>query len=1487
MNKTLRQKICTFLTSIPNIDDSRVRKALIYRASLDSSLIDLIEFAGASEPFVQILVPMLEKYGELEDGQYALVAVLEAAKHYVGQDKKAYCDYLEEELHQEFFTAMLGYDNWRQRQNSWLLEKFQSQSESRAAFNQVINVLDPSAWRIERERINTKLENWLRVRWPNKQEFVALLGEEGDGKTWAVASWIARMLKTDPDFPAVLFLTSNALPATREPQELLAHAIALQLRELDIHYWEKRVWNWMQRTLGELPQIVLVLDGINERHDVEYWRSVLEKLNVPPWKNQIGVILTCRNIPWKHSYASLSHLAVQSLTIPPFCDDELTAALSLHEMRLSGIEPDLLPLIRKPRYLDLTLQHYQVMVESGDPTVERLLYEDWKDRFRRKSGMKLTHAQFHELIRVLAEKTLAGSRSFSQRDIEDVLPSNARQVVDEVISGGILISDPVRKVNYVVEPQRLVHGFGLLLKQEIHEALLSNLPVQECIAKLVDPQRDMDLKVKIYGAAVVHAIMDDEYPEEGKYLLLRLWVESRNLNEDAQGNFTAYLPCCPQIYVRLAEHLWSDQYNNPFAQTLLMRGFLKWRKSPTVQTLLSATCERWMGFLHPYGFIFQRGKTLEETEKLREEIESRVGIQLQPGPISFHGYDLTVVEDDGLLRLAKVVLAIISLSPRRPFLHALVKWSLSRAIMGRPDEYELVSWTLKTVREDLWEPFKAEIERLIALDETVTKQAAFRLLSCLGSQKAYRLQSRLPDDLFPPHPLQEMYAQDPCSQGFYHWSREHYLNCLQRTDLEPFHVALKMKELALEPGLPVPADFGERLTSLLGEDFSPEGFWKSLSQTSDDHQLNEAETALAAFAPEILAKIFRNIIRDAPNRRDIALKQLALRVERNLLVLRKEERKIIEQVWKRLITQWKALNGSERKAEYDIFPAILADLPAREQVEALLARPDEALDLVQYRYLFRPLAPQDAEDLLQDPSNANNPRRLQRILWFLFVNPIPLSASVSKQLAAFLTHEETETRRFVLELMYKSQDEEAIRSVINSTWGWHPDHWFKEDQWGSLLLSNFGASLSYQEIRMRVHPVYWGYAVEKRGLIDAEVRQYAEDIHSVWQHIKEKGISLPENFPDTEVRYHNEQETPLFDTIGISTDFLDTSFTLGLDYSSWGGTPPSENSDDGPNALIHQHFNDTLKQRSDLLEKVLRQQAVTGNDWFAKQFLSHSLKQVLAARPDLVQQWLQAVDEETKTTSRLLWLCGSFYETLLKVLFDEKPEDALKLWRRLDSLSGGIHFIDSNTGLRIMEKALFQCPAHAHVQPVWQERLENCSNDLELFELALIAQHTGNTPWVKALIQEGGNSPWQFEQARAMTLLGFLEDSESEAILQQYNDMPQCWTQKVAKKALQHCKRNLWAKQWFQRFLEDDDTVRAWACFKLFLKCVDRRFSIWESEFVNEESLKNRQIEERVRFLHLNQNELQNHIKENEKKRTETFLGEKVLKDKIWPWMNV
>ena len=57
---------------------------------------------------------------------------------------------------------------------------------------------------------------------------------------------------------------------------------------------------------------------------------------------------------------------------------------------------------------------------------------------------------------------------------------------------------------------------------------------------------------------------------------------------------------------------------------------------------------------------------MRKKENVRLKIEGCLGIKLQAGPIKFLGYDFTVIEDNGLLRLARVALAIISHCKRLP-----------------------------------------------------------------------------------------------------------------------------------------------------------------------------------------------------------------------------------------------------------------------------------------------------------------------------------------------------------------------------------------------------------------------------------------------------------------------------------------------------------------------------------------------------------------------------------------------------------------------------------------------------------------------------------------------------------------------------------------------------------------------------------------------------------------------------------------------------
>ena len=94
----LHNRIVIFLTSLPTMDDTQAQRALLSSAGLDEKLLRLIDVDGPPGQFFQLLVPILNKYGALQDGRHALQAVLEAAKAYVGQEGRAQCEQLRREL---------------------------------------------------------------------------------------------------------------------------------------------------------------------------------------------------------------------------------------------------------------------------------------------------------------------------------------------------------------------------------------------------------------------------------------------------------------------------------------------------------------------------------------------------------------------------------------------------------------------------------------------------------------------------------------------------------------------------------------------------------------------------------------------------------------------------------------------------------------------------------------------------------------------------------------------------------------------------------------------------------------------------------------------------------------------------------------------------------------------------------------------------------------------------------------------------------------------------------------------------------------------------------------------------------------------------------------------------------------------------------------------------------------------------------------------
>jgi hypothetical protein len=91
-------RIVTFLTSLPNMADHAAQQALLTSAGLDPELHQQINVAGPPGQFFQLLIPILNKYGTLNDGRHALQAVLEAAQKLTGQEGRKQCAQLIQEL---------------------------------------------------------------------------------------------------------------------------------------------------------------------------------------------------------------------------------------------------------------------------------------------------------------------------------------------------------------------------------------------------------------------------------------------------------------------------------------------------------------------------------------------------------------------------------------------------------------------------------------------------------------------------------------------------------------------------------------------------------------------------------------------------------------------------------------------------------------------------------------------------------------------------------------------------------------------------------------------------------------------------------------------------------------------------------------------------------------------------------------------------------------------------------------------------------------------------------------------------------------------------------------------------------------------------------------------------------------------------------------------------------------------------------------------
>lgn len=1353
------------------------------------------------------------------------------------------------------------------RQNKWVRGGLLSSDQSIAHFYQDIAVRAPERQPINRLAASSALNEWWS-NWAERRQAFVLLGEEGDGKSWATAEWLAGKLD-EPDFVVPIVFAPALHMASASISEILAACLE-QSQPTPSKNWPTRLLDLASQPPSAMPLFLLVVDAFNERTQLD-WRELFDTVRASPWRERIALLALCRSPYWDHLGVPDDGLFT-SWTLPPFNDTELNQALAQRGSTRSEFNAEVLHLMARPRYFDLAFRLHGE-IEQGGLTLERLIYEDWRDMTGRKRQQHCSQDDFQSLIADLAKQY--ESRRFAIPEFSQQaqgITDDIATLRKELVSVRILDS---KKGKLAIDPRYLPLGLGLVLAREVEECTENDSSaLAETIAKRMGSYREADLQVRICSMALFHALNTKDYPEVGCLALLHAWIEGRNLDDGDLEKIAAYLPLRPKTYLHMAEYIWGEA-DNRAAQDAFMAGFLRHRKLPGVKSELVPTFTHWLGFVYPWGFSAYFEQDAEKLTEARQAVEQRLGQEAKPGSVELLGVELQVVHNAGLLRLAQVALAVLSHDHASAYADALLTGIVASAVMdGSQAEFP---WVLHTCRPETRQALLLAARRLLAADKPTAYLAARKLLAYLGNEEARGLLEQIPLEFSFVNHFAELRKEDPCSSIFGPWKKDNYLDCLQRNCDHPSFIARQLKKLALDPNINVPPELCSKLSEAgNGMDLTKIGCF--MAATIEQHYLEEMEPALCAFAANRYRDLMRSLARDMAARDGLARRQLAWHFLDHAPILGNEEREIILTAWRSTLDTQDEHN---RVAEFTLFPIVLFDLPAVEQWQLLTERGEANGYFTQHAPSFRPLSPEHGSAILSalkmlDPGS---PQRLYNRLWYLSNTLRHPDKEIRDHLLARFGEFDSVARGYCIEIFINSGDTEAAQQVIAA--GWHTrsgrDN-FMENSRGSILLAEFGKELPFDDLASRVSPEWLGYAVKKRGYRPDEVATYTQLLDATWRHIGARTLTEEaESLSRYVLLKVNPAEEKQADSLSIAKTGPDN---IRFTNYTWGGSAGAGSIDDlmvstDPEAQI-ERSNALAKQVASLAEK----ECDNGNPWFAHAFRDGGLAEVLAQDDTLWRSWLEPVLRDDRRAWQLLTLCRGFYEKLCAALLAHAQENGLALFKVIAS-HPTIRITDARLGLPVLLMDAFAALASPQVEQLLRDQIDNGTTDIDLFESTLLCQLGGKSGWMQQLVSELLSSDHDYERARGIALLGFSDaEAEGARLANWIANNPDCWVRDVAEIAQQNHRRNTWARCWFDRFLSRDDRIEAWAAFRLFLRCVDRRFWLWidHSGLADAEPWKRDAVA-------MNMGTIESACKENEKAWKDCFLGQKTKPDELWPWM--
>lgn len=988
---------------------------------------------------------------------------------------------------------------------TWLRGALGSRNAAVARFGNLVNLLDPDIRRVERPRLVVALDGWWRL--PSVP--LALLGDEGVGKSWVpLAWWHERAGAEGIDLPLTLVISATDV-ADIDVEGLVARLLAKRTGVRDEAFWKRRLKLWLE-VPSEKPRIVLIFDGLNENWTFQGWARLLACLHDEPWSGKAAVVLTCRPDHWNTALSGVKALKPPPLlqNMGPFDDGELKALLAMHGLTPDDFVAALLPLLKVPRYCELAIRHRQAVAESGDITLERLIYEDWKDRLhRRGSDIPIGDTEFHQFIaglgKRLRERVADGEPfelSVTRQGLTAELgsdsgygPEKLAGAISEIVDGRWMELVNGNRHRFVLNKSLTTYALGMALVDHLRQ--MTDQGLSDRLAEFIEPLREQDLLVGLMRAAVTVALADDTCSRNLRRLLIDKWFRRQNFQQVDFETFWRLLPQDVEAFFSVAEETWLHRQVGVHDDEVLIKSFSnaaeRW---PAAGRRIADWCAKWLGtyWADPReGMVIGYDPKADGVEQRRIETLGRrqswdaIADQISPAVPVRAGIDGRVSW------LACRILGVLSYTPRSTFVPALTAWAVSRAIMGPGVEYDQVAWILRLPRAEddsaYLDAIVCEARRLLALNHPVATEAARKLLAALGTPEAARMAESLPHEVHGGWSWPTTVTADEAS-GRLTWDYDKALG-KPRSAEAPLSAACDLNKYAVNPRWYLSNDDADKLAALANET-DVTRLWLIGGNSSERIALEDAEAALARWAPTSLGALYRRLFAEAPKRAGEALNQIAWNFPAHLFLLSKNEIAAVATAEQHEPTDKKRYGW----AILTLTLAALVEKSSSEQIAFYAGQPEGPNFDSKHEQILTPPTAEDFVEIARYLDPNASMEWLRGWLWYLKHSDLRAMPPGYPALVPLLTHPALEVRRATLEVVCRSSDEVLAEVLFDSQWQCTQDMDRKEAIFGSLALTEAAKSRPAAEIRRRIDPLAWGFLARRDNISDESLDAFAGQV---------------------------------------------------------------------------------------------------------------------------------------------------------------------------------------------------------------------------------------------------------------------------------------------------------------------------------------------------------------------------------------------------------